>query len=145
MTGAAEVEGIRLGAILVRFLVEGEATGGGAAVFEVDVAPDGPLPPPHSHDSWEETVYGLRGTLTWTIDGVTTDVGPGEVILIARGVVHSFANHSGEVATQLAIVTPGVLGPGYFRELAALFGGDGPPDRDAILALMARNGFKPAA
>ena len=140
----SEIENIRLGAITVRFRVEAEATCGGAALFEVDVAPDGPLPPAHSHDSWEETVYGLRGTLTWTIGGVTTDVGPGEVICIPRGAVHSFANHSGEVATQLAIVTPGVLGPGYFREIAALFGGEGPPDHDAIRALMARNGFKPA-
>jgi quercetin dioxygenase-like cupin family protein len=89
---AATVEEIRIGPIAVRFLVEGEATGGSAALFEFDVPAGSPAPPPHSHDSWEETVYGLRGTLTWTVGGVETEVGPGEALWIRRGAVHHFAN-----------------------------------------------------
>jgi quercetin dioxygenase-like cupin family protein len=141
----ATTEEIRIGPIAVRFLVEGEATGGSAALFEFDVPAASPAPPAHSHDSWEETIYGLRGTLTWTVDGTATEVGPGEVLCIPRGVVHRFENLGAEVATQLAVVTPGVLGPDYFRDLATLFRGDGPPDRGAMLDVMRRHGLTPAA
>jgi quercetin dioxygenase-like cupin family protein len=140
----ATTEEIRIGPIAVRFLVEGRATGGSAALFEFDVAAGSPAPPAHSHESWEETIYGLRGSLTWTVDGVATAVGPGEVLCIPRGVVHRFENVGTEDATQLAVVTPGVLGPGYFRDLAALFEGEGPPDRAAMLDVMRRHGLIPA-
>src|SRR5205809_2484686 len=109
-----------------------------------DVPTGGPAPPAHSHDSWEETIYGLSGTLTWTVDGVATAVGPGEVLCIPRGVVHGFENLGTEVATQLAVVTPGRLGPDYFRELAALTS-DGPPDPAAMRDVMRRHGLTPAA
>jgi len=142
---AATIEEIRIGPIAVRFLVEDEATGGSAALFEFDVPAGSPAPPPHSHDSWEETVYGLRGTLGWTVDGVKTGVGPGEALCIRRGAVHHFANVGAEPATQLAVVTPGVLGAGYFRDLADLFGGDGPPDRAAMLDIMRRHGLRPVS
>jgi quercetin dioxygenase-like cupin family protein len=141
----ATTEEIRIGPIAVRFLVEGEATGGSAALFEFDVAAGSPAPPPHSHENWEETIYGLRGTLTWTVEGVATEVGPREALCIRRGAVHHFANVGAEAATQLAVVTPGVLGPDYFRDLADLFGGDGPPDRAAMLDIMRRHGLTPAA
>jgi quercetin dioxygenase-like cupin family protein len=141
----ATTEEIRIGPIAVRFLVDGEATRGSGALFEFDVPADTPAPPAHSHDSWEETIYGLRGALTWTVDGVATEVGPGEVLCIRRGEVHRFENLAAEPATQLAVVTPGVLGPGYFRDLAALFDGDGPPDRVAMLDVMRRHGLTPAA
>ena len=140
----ATTEEIRIGPIAVRFLVEGRATGGSAALFEFDVAAGSPAPPAHSHESWEETIYGLRGSLTWTIDGVPTAVGPGEALCIRRGVVHNFENLGAEIATQLAVVTPGLLGPSYFHDLAALVGGAGPPDPAAILDVMGRHGLVPA-
>jgi quercetin dioxygenase-like cupin family protein len=144
---AAEMtaEEIRVGGIVIRFLVEADATAATATLFEFDVPAEGHEPPPHSHDSWEETIYGVRGTLAWTVDGVTTAVGPGGVLVIPRGVVHSFENSSGELATQLAVITPGLLGPGYFRDLAAIFNADGPPDLAAALDVMRRHGLTPAS
>jgi len=141
----ATVEEIRLGPIAVRFLVEGAVTGGSAALFEFDVLEQTPAPPAHSHDGWEETIYGLRGTLTWTVDGIATEIGPGDVLCIPRGVVHWFENLGPETATQLAVVTPGVLGPDYFRDLAGLVQGGGPPDRGAMLDVMRRHGLTPEA
>jgi quercetin dioxygenase-like cupin family protein len=143
---AAEVtaEEIRVGGIVIRFLVEADATAATATLFEFDVPAEGHEPPPHSHDSWEETIYGVRGTLAWTVDGVTTAVGPGGVLVIPRGVVHSFENSTDELATQLAVITPGLLGPGYFRDLAAIFDGGGPPDLAAALDVMRRHGLTPA-
>jgi len=145
MPTATKTEEIRVGQTVIRFLVEAEATAGSAALFEFDVPPAGPMPPPHSHDSYEETLYGLRGTLTWRVDGETTRVGPGEVLCIPRGGVHRFDNLSDEDATALAVVTPGILGPDYFRDVAAVVAAAaGPPDPAAIGAVMLRHGLTPA-
>jgi quercetin dioxygenase-like cupin family protein len=144
-TAEMTAEEIGVGNIVIRFLVESDATAGTASLFEFDVPAAGMAPPPHSHESWEETIYGVRGTLTWTVGGVTTDVGPGEVLCIPHGVVHRFENLGSETATQLAVITPGVLGPGYFRDLAAVVNVDGPPDLGAVLDVMRRHGLAPAS
>jgi quercetin dioxygenase-like cupin family protein len=78
------------------------------------------VPVAHSHDGYEETIYGLQGVLTWTVEGAPTDLGPGEALFIPRGVVHHFINTRDIDAKALAIVTPGVLGPDFFREVAAV-------------------------
>jgi mannose-6-phosphate isomerase-like protein (cupin superfamily) len=100
----------------------------------------------HSHDAYEETIYGLQGVLTWTVDGVPVDVGPGDALLIPRGAVHQFDNPHEADAKALAVVTPGVLGPGYFREIAAVLAaaGGGPPDFAALGEVMRRHGLTPA-
>src|SRR5947208_16689149 len=104
-------EEIRLGQMAIRFLVEGEESGGSAAVFEFDVPAGAKVPVAHSHDAYEETIYGLEGMLTWTIDGMQTDLGPGEALCIPRGAVHHFDNTHDIDAKALAVVTPGILGP----------------------------------
>src|SRR5215213_2562541 len=139
-------EEIRLGGITIRFLLEGAASNGSVAVFEFDVTTGSPAPPPHSHDGYEETLYGLRGTLVWTIGGERVEVGEGEVLCIPRGVVHRFENEGEVDATTLAVVTPGILGPDYFRDLAAVAdaAAGGPPDRAELAAVMRRHGLTPA-
>ena len=68
-------------------------------------------PAPHSHDGFEETIYGLEGVSTWTIDGVERDVGPGEAVCIRRGEVHGFANRGASDAVFLAVASPACSGP----------------------------------
>jgi len=139
-------EEIRIGQLAIRFLVEGDASGGTVAVFEFDVPAGAKLPIAHSHDRYEETIYGLHGVLTWTIGGMAIDVGPGEAICIRRGAVHRFDNNGAVDATALAIVSPGVLGPDYFRDLAAVVqaAAGGPPDPTELAAVMRRHGLTPA-
>jgi quercetin dioxygenase-like cupin family protein len=139
-------EEIRIGQLAIRFLLEGEASGGSVAVFEFDVPAAARVPIAHSHDGYEETIYGLEGVLTWTVDGERTDVGPGEVLCIPRGVVHRFDNDHEADATMLAIVSPGILSFDYFREMAAVIKGatDGPPDPVALAEVMGRHGLTPA-
>ena len=60
-----------------------------------------------------------------------------------RGVVHGFENHSGAMATCLCTLTPGVLGPEYFRELADLID-TGLPDEAKVHEIMLRHGLVPA-
>ena len=131
---------------MIRFLVEGEQPGGSVAVFEFDVPAGSKVAAAHSHDGYEETIYGLEGVLTWTIEGTPIDVGRGDALLIPRGAVHHFVN-TGEVdAKALAIVTPGILRPDFFREVGAILdaAAGGPPDVAAIGAVMKRHGLTPA-
>src|SRR5881397_2000955 len=104
-------EEIRVGDLTIRFLVEGGESGGSVAVFEFDVPAGAKVAVGHSHDGYEETIYGLEGVLTWTIEGVPVDVGPGEALCIPRGAVHQFDNTGNVDAKALAVVTPGILGP----------------------------------
>jgi quercetin dioxygenase-like cupin family protein len=139
-------EEIRIGGLAIRFLVEGKDSGGSVAIFEFDVPAGTKVPVAHSHDGYEETVYGLEGVLTWTIEGIPTEVGPGEALCIPRGAVHHFDNTHDVDAKALAIVSPGILGPDYFREVAAVVDAiaGGPPDPAAIGAVMKRHGLTPA-
>src|SRR5215211_4816548 len=145
MTTAMREE-IKVGEMPIRFLVEGEKSGGSVAVFEFDVPAGAKVTAAHSHDGYEETIYGLEGVLTWTIEGTPSDIGPGETLFIPRGAVHHFDNTTDVDAKALAIVTPGILGPDFFREVAAILdaAAGGPPDFAALGEVMRRHGLTPA-
>jgi len=140
-------ETIRLGPVEIRFLVTGENSGGSVAVFEV-VVPGAQklMGPAHSHDRYEETIYGVDGILTWTVDGKPIDVGPGQALCIPRGAVHRFDNNTARDAKVLCMVTPAAIGPQFFRDVAAVLkaAGGGPPDRARMLEVMLRHGLTPA-
>ncbi|MBS1878485.1 MAG: cupin domain-containing protein [Actinobacteria bacterium] len=140
-------EEIIIGELAIRPRVEPEESGGSVAIHEFDVPVGAGLPLPHSHDAYEETIYGLAGTVTFTIEGKASEIGPGESVCIPRGAVHSFANDGEVDATALAIVTPGILGGDYFREVAAIVdaAAGGPPDLAAIGEVMRRHGLTPVA
>jgi quercetin dioxygenase-like cupin family protein len=143
---ASTREEIRVGEMAIRFLVEGSQSAGSVAVFEFDVPAGARIAGAHSHDGYEETIYGLEGVLTWTIEGASTEVGPHEALVIPRGAVHHFDN-AGEIdARALAIATPGVIGPDFFREVGAILdaAAGGPPDLAALGAAMRRHGLTPA-
>jgi quercetin dioxygenase-like cupin family protein len=137
---------ITVGALGVRFLIESGDSNGSVSVFECYVPANSRMPTPHSHDGFEETIYGLEGATTWTIDGQTVEVGPGETVCVRRGQVHGFENQGDVDATFLAIATPGVFGPAYFREVHELLAASagGPPDLGAIAEVMRRHGLTPA-
>jgi quercetin dioxygenase-like cupin family protein len=141
-----DADTITIGELSVRFLVEAEDSNGSASVFECDVPAGSRMPAPHSHDGFEETIYGLKGTTTWTIDGEIVDVAPGEAVCVRRGQIHGFHNHSDVDATFLAIATPGVFGPAYFREIAEVLaaGAGGPPNLAGLAEVMRRHGLTPA-
>lgn len=136
-------EEIKIGQLTIRFRLEGRESGGSVAMLEFDVPAGAKVPIAHSHDAYEETIYGLAGVLTWTVDGRQREIGQGEILCIPRGAVHRFENFHPAAATMLAIITPGILGPDYFRELAAVVqsAAGGPPDPGAIVAVMRRHGL----
>ena len=137
---------IRVGQLAIRFLVEGKDSNGSVAAFEFDVPAGAKVPIAHSHDAYEETLYGLEGVMNWTVGGEEIEVGPGDVLLIPRGVVHRFDNPHDADAKALAIVTPGVLGPAYFLDLLAVVdaAAGGPPDLSVMAQVMRTHGLTPA-
>jgi quercetin dioxygenase-like cupin family protein len=141
-------ETIRLGPLAVRFLVTGEESGGTIAVFELMVpGAQRLMAPAHSHDHYEETIYGMEGVLTLTVDGRQIDVGPGQTLCIQRGAVHRFDNNANVDVKALCMITPAAIGPQYFREAAEVVkaAAGGPPDRAKIMEIMLRHGLTPAA
>jgi len=140
-------ETIHLGPLGVRFLVTGDDASGSVALFELTVpAAQRLAAPAHSHDHYEETVYGIQGVLTWTVDGKRIDVGPGQALCIRRGAVHRFDNHGNQDVKALCAITPASIGPQYFRESAAVINASagGPPDRVKMAEIMRRHGLTPA-
>jgi len=137
-------ETIRVGPLVVRFLITGENSSGSIAAFELIVPAGQRLPgPAHSHDHYEETIYGIAGVLTWTVNGKQVDVGPGQTLCIPRGAVHRFDNHSDQNVKALCVITPAAQGPQYFRECAEVISqaAGGPPDRAKMAEIMRRHGL----
>ena len=135
----------RLGPLVVRFLITGDHSGGSVAAFELEVpAAQRLMAPAHSHDHYEETIYGIAGVLTWTVDGTPIDVGPGQTLCIPRGAVHRFDNNGSEDVKALCLITPAAIGPQYFRESAEVLNAGGPPDPAKMIAIMRRHGLTPA-
>jgi quercetin dioxygenase-like cupin family protein len=140
-------EVIRLGPLAVRFLITADDASGSVALFELTVSAGQRLAAPaHSHDHYEETIYGLEGVLTWTVGGKRVDVGPGQALCIPRGAVHRFDNHGSQDVKALCAITPAAIGPQFFRESAAVIeaAAGGPPDRVKVADIMRRYGLTPA-
>ena len=141
-------ETIDFGPLAVRFLITGDNSTGSIAAFELRVAAGERLmAPAHSHDHYEETIYGIEGVLTWTVDGRPIEVGPGQALCIPRGAVHRFDNLGNADVKALCVITPAAIGPQYFREVLAVLkaSAGGPPDVARLTEIMRRHGLTPAA
>jgi quercetin dioxygenase-like cupin family protein len=135
---------INPGPVGIRFLIAAEQSNGNASVFEFTVPAGQKVPaPPHQNDAFEEVLYGLEGVLTWVVDGKPIDVGPGQALCIPRGATHGFVNNTNKPARQLAVITPAIMGPAYFRDVSAALAaaGGGPPDKAKVAALLKKHGM----
>jgi quercetin dioxygenase-like cupin family protein len=144
----ASEETIGLGAVAVRFLLTGSDTGGSMSIFEMTVPAGKKIPAPaHRNEAYEETLYGVEGVLTWTIDGIPFAVGPGQAVCVPRGAVHRFDNFGDVAAKQLVVIAPAIMGPQYFHDALELMraAGGGPPDPVAMATIFRRHGMTIAA
>lgn len=141
-------ETISVGPIAIRFLLTANDTGGSMSIFEMTVPAGHKIPAPaHRNDAYEETLYGVEGVLTWTVDGKPFEVGPGQAVCIRRGAVHRFDNFGSVTAKQLAVIAPAIMGPQYFHDAVELMraSSGGPPDPGAMAAIFRRHGMTIAA
>jgi quercetin dioxygenase-like cupin family protein len=128
----------------VSFIMSRHETHGALDAFEVTIPPTAHSIVPHLHRNYDETIFGVDGIVTWTVDGVPTQIGPGEQLFIPRGVSHGFANQHEQSARMFCVLTPGLLGPEYFDELAFAMNEEGPTDYAALGTIMTRYGVIPA-
>lgn len=136
---------IQIGNLSVTFLKSRHETHGTFDLFEVTVPPQAQLFVSHLHRDYDETVIGMDGIVTWTVEGRQIQIGPGEQLHIPRGVAHSYVNLHSATARMMCIFAPGLVGPEYFRELAAVARSAGPADITADMgAIMTRYGVIPA-
>lgn len=122
----------------------GDDSDNSVSVFEFSVPAGQKLvAPAHKKDAYEEILYGIVGVLTWTVDGMPIEVGPGQVLCIPRGAVHRFDNLGSEDVKQLAVTTPARMGPAYFREAAEIIGAaaGGTPDGAKVSECFRRHGM----
>jgi quercetin dioxygenase-like cupin family protein len=135
---------IRVGQIGIKFLLEAADTNGSVAMFEFTVPAGAKVPLPHSHRHYDETIFGVEGVVTFTVEGKPVDISPGESCFVARGAVHGFNNLGKTDAKAVAIITPALLGRDFFKEAAAIVNAGRPPDVEKIKAVMAKHGLEPA-
>ncbi|APW38858.1 cupin [Rhodoferax koreense] len=134
---------IQAGQLRIRYLIDGSPTAS-LGMFELSVPPGSNVPPHHSHTHNEEIVYVLEGTLRYSVGDETRDLTPGETMQTPKGSVHGFSNPFESVARALITLAPDI-GPKYFEDVAAVINAGGPPDKAALVAVMARYGLVPAA
>jgi quercetin dioxygenase-like cupin family protein len=139
-----ESEIIRVGQIEIKFLLEAADTNGSVAMFEFKVPVAAKMPLPHSHESYDETIYGVEGVVTFTVEGTSIDIGPGQSCFVRRGAIHGFNNLRQTDAKALAVITPALLGPDFFKEAAAIVNVGGPPDVEKLKVMMAKHGLAAA-
>jgi quercetin dioxygenase-like cupin family protein len=112
-------------------------------MFEATIPPGAGVGVPNYHCGWEETVYGIEGMTTLMVGGERVDLSAGDALVIPRGVVHALKNETDRPARSLAVVTPGVLGPEFFREIATIAIPGAPPNPQKMAEVMARHGLVP--
>ena len=133
---------IKVGQLGIDYIVDGSATQS-LGMFELTVPPGSNVPPPHSHSHNEECVYVLAGTLRYSVGAQTRDLSAGQTMSTPRGAVHAFSNPFEEPARALIVLSPDI-GAGYFRDVAEVVNAGGPPDKAAMMVVMARYGLVPA-
>ena len=94
----------------------GEDTNGKLFIWEERVPPQGG-PPPHRHLADDEWFYVLAGELTFFSDEGPAPAGPGTLIQLAQGGVHTFKN-TGDTEAHLLVMTA----PAGFEQYFAAIG-----------------------
>jgi quercetin dioxygenase-like cupin family protein len=117
--GPDEGQVVHLLALGVRFMVDGETTGGAFSLVEHPLPPRALGAPVHMHRNEDEYSYVLEGRVGVQIGEDVIEAGPGDLVFKPRGVAHAFWNAGDEPARLLEIISPAGF-ENYFRELAPL-------------------------
>lgn len=134
--GPAEGEEVRLMALGVRFMIDGEKTDGAFSLVEHPLPPRALGAPLHTHRNEDEYSYVLEGRIGVQLGDEVLEAGPGELVFKPRDVPHAFWNAGDEPARLLELISPAGF-ENYFRELSPLLAA---ADRDeaAIGEVVAR-------
>jgi quercetin dioxygenase-like cupin family protein len=96
------------------------STGGELLAFDFALRPGGAVPIPHVHPIQTERFEVTAGRMRFRVGLRTFVAGPGDVVEVAPGVVHSFANAGEEEARLRVEVRPALAMEEMFAEVVAL-------------------------
>jgi quercetin dioxygenase-like cupin family protein len=95
-------------------------TNGELLAFDFALRPGGAVPIPHVHPIQTERFEVVSGTMRFRIGWRTRIVGPGEVVEVEPGVMHSFANAGEDEARLRVEVRPALAMEDMFAEVIAM-------------------------
>ncbi len=96
------------------------STGGDLLAFELALRPGGAVPIPHVHPIQTERFEVVAGLLRFRVGLRTRVAGPGEVVEIAPGVLHGFANAGDGEARMRVEVRPALAMEQMFADVIAM-------------------------
>lgn len=123
----------------ILFKLTGAETAGTLAVG-LDTTPPGGGPPLHYHRNEDELFLVIDGTVSYCVEGTWTDLGPGGLAYVPRGVVHTFQNRTDAPVRHWILTTPHGF-ERYFERCAAVFATPGAPDMAQIMAISDEHGI----
>jgi quercetin dioxygenase-like cupin family protein len=95
-------------------------TDGELLAFDFALRPGGAVPIPHVHPIQTERFEVLEGQMRFKVGRRTVIAGPGEVVEVAPGVSHSFANAGEEEARLRVEVRPALAMEEMFADVIAM-------------------------
>jgi mannose-6-phosphate isomerase-like protein (cupin superfamily) len=137
--GPEQGERVQLLGLGVRFLIDGERTGGAFSLMEHPLSPRALGAPVHTHANEDEYTFVLEGRVGIQLGDKVLEAGPGDLVFKPRGVAHAFWNAGEEPVRLLEIISPAGF-ENYFREMAPLL----PPSEETgpvIAGVAARYGL----
>ena len=146
MTGSAKVVGPQdgklgdLGSIGVRFMIDGEETGGGFSLVEHPMPPRRLAAPLHRHSREDEYSFVLEGRMGALLGEEVLYAEPGDLVFKPRNQWHTFWNAGDEPARILEIIAPAGF-ERFFDQLSDQ-PKDGAPDPAELAALGASYGLE---
>jgi quercetin dioxygenase-like cupin family protein len=123
----------------IAFMLTGEQTGGALTIGLATIPPGGG-PPPHVQAE-DEVFLVVEGRYSFMVEGEWTEAGPGALVWLPRGTVHTFRNVGDTPARHWGITTPSGF-ERFFADAQALFSAPGGPDPARIVALAAEHGSR---
>jgi quercetin dioxygenase-like cupin family protein len=96
------------------------STDGELLAFDFALRPGGAVPIPHVHPIQTERFEVLEGRMRFRIGLRTVMAGPGDVIEVAPGVAHAFANAGPDEARLRVEVRPALAMENMFAEVVAM-------------------------
>ncbi len=127
-----------LGSIGVRFMIDGEETGGGFSLVEHPMPPRRLAAPLHRHSREDEYSFVLEGRVGALLGDEVLVGGPGDLIFKPRDQWHTFWNAGDEPARILEVISPAGF-EGFFDTLVDLVA-EQPPDPDTLASLAGEYG-----
>ena len=96
------------------------STSGELLAFELGLRPGGAVPLPHVHPIQTERFQVVSGLMRFRVGLRRRLAGPGDVVEVAPGVMHGFANAGDEEARVLVEVRPALAMEEMFAEVIAM-------------------------